>query len=96
MSAVPRFGRPPVAARVPSLKRTPPRASPTMAYSELPPKKPKKCSPWLEATLALKKLKVPAAVPPTDPVKTTALRDARMALMRTFWPNVAGEGGRAV
>ena len=63
-----------------------------MADDTPAPKKRKKTSPWFEAAQQLRQL--PPGIPPKSKDVSTAQRDARLALVRQFWPGVAGAGGR--
>ena len=63
-----------------------------MADDAPAPKKRKKTSPWFEAAQQLPQL--PPGIPPKSKDVSTAQRDARLTLVRQFWPGVAGAGGR--
>ena len=62
------------------------------AADEPAPKKLKKSTPWMEAARLLPQL--PPGIPPKSKAESTAQRDARMALVRRFWPDATGSGGR--
>ena len=63
-----------------------------MADDAPAPKTRKKTSPWFEAAQQLPQL--PPGIPPKSKDVSTAQRDARLTLVRQFWPGVAGAGGR--
>jgi hypothetical protein len=63
-----------------------------MAAEGAPPaKKRKKNSPWFAAAEKLPQL--PPGIPPKTKELSVAQRAARLALVRAFWPGVAGTGG---
>ncbi len=65
-----------------------------MAAEDAPPaKKLKKSSAWKEAAQALQP-KLAPGIPPSSKALSAAQRDARVALVRAFWPGKAGAGGR--
>jgi hypothetical protein len=59
-----------------------------------PPRARKKDSAWFRAVRAAALPALPTGVPPRSKAASAALRDARLALVRAFWPGEQGPGGR--